>query len=193
MSILPPQYRDPAILDPSAVPTSAEESKYVSIYTLLISLVQLSGGTLPDAKMDRYLRRVNMEDSTPVSGFGKTEQLLKRLEKDGYVYKVREPTGTGDDDVYWVVGPRGKTEVGDEGVRGLVKVVYGEMGEGADEELETKIAKSLSIGQKAVAKGHEQQQNGGAEKQKKRRGRPKKNQQNEEEEEEEESEDDEDD
>ena len=124
VSILPIPFRTSEILDPPAVPTPAEESKYVAIYTLLISLIALVGGNLPDAKMERYLRRLQIEDNAPVDGFEKTEKLVKRLERDGYVFKVKETTGAGDDDVYWCVGPRGKVEVGDDGTRGLVRSVY---------------------------------------------------------------------
>ena len=181
MSILPSQFRDPEILPPPAAPTSTEDSKYTSIYTLLISLIMLSGSQLPDAKMDRYLRRLNMEDNTPVDGFEKTEKLLKRLEKDGYVLKIREGTGTGEDDVYWTVGPRGKVEVGESGVQGLAKAVYGEMDGEEEEELERRLASSLGMGEAPAKAGREGEG-------KKKRGRRRKDADEEEEEEEEEDE-----
>lgn len=133
--------------------------------------------------MDRYLRRLNMEDATPVDGCEKTEKLLKRLERDGYVLKVKESTGTGEEDVFWIVGPRGKVEVGDGGVRGLTEAVYGELEEVEAEELERKIGRSLGSAEKAavVANGVE----------KKKRGRPRKDEVPEEEEEESERESDE--
>lgn len=159
VSVLPPQYRDPAILPPPAVPTAEEEGKYTAIYTLLISLITLSGGSLPDTKMDRYLRRLNMQDTTPVATHTKTELLLKRMEKDGYLVKIKESTGTGEEDVYWTVGPRGKVEVGEDGVRGLTRTVYGVLGEGEEEELERRVGRSLGMGEKvavAAARGEEQ-------------------------------------
>lgn len=67
------------------------------------------------------------------------------MEREGYVTKVRESTGTGEEDIYWVVGPRGKVEVGEEGVRGLVKAVYG--GEEV-QELERRVERSLGAGMK---------------------------------------------
>jgi DNA-binding PadR family transcriptional regulator len=91
-----------------------------------------------------------MEDRTPILEYDRTEKLVKRMERDGYIVKVKESTGTGDDDVYWVVGPRGKVEVGENGVRGLAKTVFGAMEtEEEEEELERKIARSLGLGDRS--------------------------------------------
>lgn len=151
VSTLPADFHDPAILPPPRAPTSDEESRYTAIYTILVSLISLSGGALSAAKMERYLRRLEIEDNTPVAaqqatGQEKTEKLLKRMEREGYLIRVKESTGQGDDDVYWTVGPRGKVEIGEDGVRGLTKAVYGDLDEGADEELDRKIARSLGLG-----------------------------------------------
>ncbi|KAK3723434.1 hypothetical protein LTR37_001686 [Vermiconidia calcicola] len=145
ISILPPQYRNPAILTPA----STEESKYTSLTTLLTTLILLSGNSLPDAKMDRYLRRLGLEDNTPLEGAEKTEKMLKRMERDGYLYKVKESNAGmgGEEDVFWVVGPRGRVEVGEQGVRGLVGAVYGEVGEEEEEELERRVRRSLGLGE----------------------------------------------
>lgn len=150
VNVLPDPFRHPEILQPPAAPTVEEESKYSAVYTTLISLISLSGGQLPDAKLDRYLRRLQMEDNTPLQSHSKTENLLKRLEKDGYIVRIKESTGTGEEDVYWTVGSRGKVEVGDEGVRGLVRAVYGDLNEADEEELERKTLRSLGLGERAV-------------------------------------------
>nr|POF17364.1 non-structural maintenance of chromosomes element 3 like [Quercus suber] len=152
VSILPAQFRDPAIVPPSAVPTSAEESKYTALSTLIVSLISLSGGTLPDAKMERYLRRLNIQDNTPLadSELAKTEKLFKKLERDGYVMKTKESSGTGEEDVYWTVGPRGKMEVGDEGVKTLVRTVYGEQTNDEEcEDLERRLERTLGVAERA--------------------------------------------
>ncbi|KAK4507581.1 hypothetical protein PRZ48_001316 [Zasmidium cellare] len=185
-SILPSKFRDPEIIQPLAAPTAEDESKYTAIYTVLVSLIRLSGGALPDAKMDRSLQRLQMEDSTPVVDYEKTEKLMKRLEKDGYIVRIKESTGTGEDDVYWMVGPRGKIEIGDDGIRGLTKAVYGEQeDEAAETELERKLDRSLGISERQEQTNREQQ----AEKPKK----PRKKRQQQQEEEEEEDDDDEED
>jgi hypothetical protein len=115
--------------------------------------------------MDRFLRRTGLEDLTPVEGYEKTEKLVKRLEREGYVVKVKESAGNGEEDVFWVVGPRGKVEVGEKGVKGLVRAVY-DPAEGEEEgELESRVKRSLGI---AEGEGREQPTEG-----RKKRGRKK--------------------
>lgn len=179
-STLPTEFHDPAILPPSAAPTAAEEGMYTSIYTVLIALISLSGGALPEAKMERYLRRLGMEDQTPVTGYAKTEQLLKRMEKEGYLLKVKEAATAGEEDVSWHVGPRGKVEVGDDGVRGLGSAVYGDLNEEEETELQRRLMRSLGINERqAVEKADEHS----GDREKKKRGRKRKDEPEEEEEE----------
>lgn len=60
--------------------------------------------------------------------------------KENYLVRVRD-TSNGEEVIEYSVGPRGKTEVGAGGARGLVRKVY----EGSDlgEELERKLERSL--------------------------------------------------
>lgn len=133
-----------------------------------------------------------LEDNTPLTSFSKekdwskTEELLKRLQREGYVVKIKEPTGAGDEDVYWMVGPRGKVEVGDEGVKGLTRAVYGELNEAEEEELDRRMERSLGIGREVPSKSQQANGNGNGQSQQKKRGRKRKNATAEEEEEEEE-------
>ena len=159
-----------------SAPTSAEESKYTALYTLLISSIQLSDGALLDAKMERYLRRLSLEDNTPLEGpdISRTENLFKRFDREAYILKVKEVAGfLGEEDVFWVVGPRGKIEIGEDGMLGLVRAVYGDLGEEGEEELESKIARSLGVAEReALAEMRQQQkQRNGEKKQKKLRTR----------------------
>lgn len=55
---------------------------------------------------------------------GTLEKVLTRMVKEGYLEKRRD-TSSGEDLVEYVIGPRGKVEVGVRGVAGLVKSVYG--------------------------------------------------------------------
>lgn len=113
----------------------------------------LSGGSLPDGKLDRYLKRVNVDEVTPFAnaaaynGMDKTEKLLKRMEKDGYIVKIRE-NSTGEETIEWVMGPRGKVEVGETGTTGLVKAVYGDLDEEDAAELTRKTERSLGLAEK---------------------------------------------
>ncbi|TKA61998.1 hypothetical protein B0A55_10248 [Friedmanniomyces simplex] len=185
VSLLPAPFHDPAILSPPSIPTQATEAQYNSLYTLLISLISLSNNELADTKMERYLRRLGLEDHTPIPGYPKTELLLKRMEKEGYLVKVRESAGgQGEEDVNWMVGPRGKVEVGEQGVRGLVRAVYGEMDGHAEADLERRVVRSLGVGEEVVGKRGEESAP------KKKRGRKRKGGDGEEEAEVEEDEDD---
>ena len=169
----------PKILPPPQVPTVEAESQYVALYTFVIALILLSGGTLPDGKLDRYLKRVNVDETTPFadsmaySGIDKTDKLLKRMEKDGYIVKIRD-TSTGEETIDWVIGQRGKVEVGERGVTGLVKMVYGDLDEEEAEELERKLERSLGMAETRTQNEQTQTEP------KKRRGRKKANVQEEE-------------
>lgn len=77
-----------------------------------------------------------------VLGGEKTEKVLKRMEREGYIVKVCERDGGGEESIDYVVGPRGKAEVGEIGVAGVVRTVYGKRDVEAD-ELERKLVRSL--------------------------------------------------
>lgn len=144
---LPAPYRTADILCPSSAPTAESEAQYTALYSFVVSLIMLSGGTLADGRLERYLSRVNINDANPLSnsvtinGVDKMEKLLKRMEKDGYVYKVRDNSGA-DEIVEWLVGPRGKLEIGEHGVRGMVQSVFGEQQD--SEDFAKRLDRSLS-------------------------------------------------
>ena len=96
---------------------------------------------MPEAKLERYLRRTNADHSTPVD---KTDKLLQRLIKEGYIVKIRD-NSSGEELVDYMVGPRGKVEVGEDGVAAFVKRVYGQK---ADEDLNKKLERSLGLGER---------------------------------------------
>lgn len=172
-SILPGRYKDPQILSPPSAPTPVEEAKYTAVYTVLIALIALSGGSLPDMKMERYISKLGMSDLSPLNENEKTEFLFKRLIKDGYIVRSKESTGTGEDDVQWLVGPRGKLEVGEDGVRGLTKAVWGDLDDADDEELDRKIVRSLGVEERMAAVARRDANGDAGEKQKHKKGRRK--------------------
>ncbi|KAK2757084.1 Altered inheritance of mitochondria protein 18 mitochondrial [Arachnomyces sp. PD_36] len=153
---LPTAYRTPTILPPPRAPSSSTEATYTGLYTFIISLITLCGGTIPEQKLERYLRRVNADAYTPID---RTENLLGRLVKEGYLVKSRDTEG-GEEVVEYGVGGRGRVEVGDGGVEGVVRRVYGlggEVGEGGEglerEEFEAKLKRSLGLKDMAVRRG----------------------------------------
>lgn len=145
VSILPQAYRVPAILQPSQHPTLESESTYTALYSFVLSLVYLNKGALADGKLDRYLKRVNIESYTPL---GSIEKLMARMTKEGYIEKRRD-TSSGEEVVEWVPGPRGRMEIGARGVASMVQRVYAGA-EASDEqpeehELTGKLERSLGI------------------------------------------------
>lgn len=75
------------------------------------------------------------------------ENTIRKMKKEGYLVELKD--NTGDEQVTdWMVGPRGKMEVGNRGVQGLVRTVYGNS---ANEELEKKLNRSLGLTPRAAA------------------------------------------
>lgn len=71
----------------------------------------------------------------------KTENVLKKMANQGYITKVIDKSGD-EETIDWVVGPRGKIEIGNAGVHGLVNEVYGES---APEDLQQRLKRSLGM------------------------------------------------
>ncbi|TQW00970.1 hypothetical protein V2A60_001999 [Cordyceps javanica] len=142
-SILPAAYRSAAIIPPSRIPTLEDEATYLAFYTMVVSLIWLSANELSEPKLKRHLSRLNADKNV---GSEKTELTLKRMERQGYVVRKvdRPPVGhDGEEIVTWHLGPRGREEIGLDGVMGFVREVYGE----PSEDLERKLRSSLGIKQ----------------------------------------------
>ena len=97
------------------------ESTYTGMYSFIIAVILLNGGSLQETKLERYLKRTNADTYTPLD---RTDKFLQRLCKEGYLVRMREMDG-GEEIIEYMVGPRGKIEVGIRGVAGLVREVYG--------------------------------------------------------------------
>ncbi|KAL3422750.1 mage family protein [Phlyctema vagabunda] len=137
-SILPTAYRTPTIIPPSNIESPASEATYIGLYTVVISLIALNGGSLADHKLSRYLERMNADQ---MMGSEKTEFVLKKMERQTYIFKTIDNQGE-EQIVEWHVGPRGKMEIGNKGIKGLVTEVYGE---NAPEDLNKRIHNSLGM------------------------------------------------
>ena len=173
-SVLPQAYRAPEIIPPTKTSSSATESTYTALYTFIVAVIMLNGGSLPEQKLDRYLRRTNADSYTPID---RTDRLLQRLCKEGYIVRNREMDG-GEEVIEYMVGPRGKTEIGARGVADLAREVYGYHssrhqtagGDGEDveseraEEFESRLERSLGLRRREGSQErnrHGQTDNGG--------------------------------
>jgi DNA-binding PadR family transcriptional regulator len=142
-TILPEQYRIPEIIGPSRpleVDEINGEDSYVGLYTMTIALIIISGGMMPEGKLDRALRRMNADQSTPI---GSKDKTLSSMVKDGYIVKVKDVSGGGEETVDYIVGPRGKVEVGRDGVAQFIRMMHGESEDEA--ELEKRIQRTLDV------------------------------------------------
>ena len=140
-STLPPRFRKPNILPPAQIPSPASEAAYVGLTTFILALVYLSpSSSISEPRLEKHLKRMNA-DNYVLHG-EKTEKVLKRMEREQYIVKVRERDGGGEETVDYVVGPRGKVEVGERGIAGLVKRVYNKKDAETD-ELERRLVRSL--------------------------------------------------
>ncbi|KAL2109512.1 hypothetical protein VUR80DRAFT_2354 [Thermomyces stellatus] len=154
VSTLPKRYQNPAILAPSSAPTAEYEATYVGFYTMVIALIALSGGEITEPKLKRHFQRLNVDNKL---GVERTDDVLLKMEKSGYVVrKVENISADHDKNVSWLVGPRGKEEIGPEGVAGVVREVFG----GTTPELERKLAASLGITPEEPTGAQEDEENG---------------------------------
>ena len=140
-STLPPRFRKPNILPPAQIPSPASEAAYVGLTSFILALIYLSpSSSISESRLEKHLKRMNA-DNYVLHG-EKTEKVLKRMEREQYIVKVRERDGGGEETVDYMIGPRGKVEVGERGVAGLVKKVYNKKAAEAD-ELEKRLVRSL--------------------------------------------------
>lgn len=140
-SVLPPALREALCahgIGPSKAPDELSEAQYIGLCTFAVAAIVLAGGVLAQGKFDRQLRRAAAEQETPL---GTTEKVLGNMVKQGYIVRVKENSG-GEEVVEYYVGPRGKAEIGEKGVQGLVRAIYGENG-GPD--LERRLERSLKV------------------------------------------------
>ncbi|KAL2149978.1 hypothetical protein VTH82DRAFT_7654 [Thermothelomyces myriococcoides] len=149
-SILPEEYTTPAIMAPSKVESADGEASYIALYTTIIAIITLSGGELSEPRLRRHLSRLNAAEYMPSmnphdsnSPSEKTEAVLQRMVRQGYLVRVTDSRSGGDDDdaATWHVGPRGKVEVDKEAIAAFVRTVYG----GSSDALEAKLKASLRI------------------------------------------------
>ncbi|RKU45401.1 hypothetical protein DL546_005046 [Coniochaeta pulveracea] len=146
VSVLPPELRGPKIIAPSKVQSSEGEASYAGFYTTLIAIITLSGGELSEAMFRKFLSRLNADQTIPSMNPSnqnqpseQTEIVLQRLIRQGYLIKGTAAGEEGDEAITWHVGPRGKVEVDNEAIAGVVRAVFGDATEGLENKLQTSL------------------------------------------------------
>ncbi|RYO86170.1 hypothetical protein DL766_001972 [Monosporascus sp. MC13-8B] len=138
ISILPREFKSHAIIGPARAPGSQEEASYIGFYTMIISLIVLSGGELSDMKLKRHLGRMNASQNLPMD---KTDNVLQKLVRQGYLDKVVDKSDGDEDTITWCVGPRGKVEIPPQSIAAFVTEVWGEL----PDDFNKKLQKSLGL------------------------------------------------
>ncbi|KAI0112847.1 MAGE-domain-containing protein [Daldinia grandis] len=136
VSTLPPEYKSQSIIAPSRIPSTSEEAAYVGFYTMIISLIVLNGGELSDTKLRRYLTRLNASQNLPMD---KTDNVLQKIVRQGYVDKVVEKSDGDEDAVTWCIGSRGRVEVPPESIAAVITEVWGELPDGFHKKLQRSL------------------------------------------------------
>ena len=106
---------------------------------MAIGLITISGGMIPEGKLDRALRRMNADQTTPL---GSKDKTLAIMVKDGYLVRIKD-SSSGEETIDYIVGPRGKVEVGRDGVANLIRAIYGQSED--VEEVEKRIQRTLDV------------------------------------------------
>lgn len=128
----------------------------MALYTTIVAIITLAGGELSDARLRRFLKRLNADETMPSLNPGadnaaveKTDTVLQRMVKQGYLVKAVEAKVAGDEEsTTWHVGPRGKIEVDNEAIAAMARKVYG----GSTDELEKQLQVSLKVKDYKAAK-----------------------------------------
>lgn len=167
ISTLPEGYKvRQELLVPTRAPDQDTEATYTAICNIIVALLYLhtpSGhedydATEPisDTRLLRHLQRLGLREFAPTGpdGSENIDKLFAKLERQGYVEK-RKDNSTGEELVEWVVGPRGKREIGREGAARFVRAMYGfgldgrgpglELPEAGQEEDDTQGRRPLKI------------------------------------------------
>ncbi|KAI1258899.1 MAGE-domain-containing protein [Xylariaceae sp. FL1019] len=135
---LPKAYTTHTIIGPSRIPSTSDEASYTAFYTTVITIISLSNGEISDAKLRRHLTRLNAAQHLPMD---RTENVMAKLVRQGYLEKVVERVEGDEDIITWCVGPRGKTEVTSQNVAEFVSEVWRD----PPEDFDTKLEKSLGV------------------------------------------------
>ncbi|KAK8073861.1 MAGE family protein [Apiospora phragmitis] len=130
VSTIPAQYKTPEIIAPSRAPSAREEAEYVGFYSFVITIIHLAGGEMSDMKLKRQLTRMNASQNLPMD---KTDNVLAKLVRQGYLDKVVEKSDHGEEDTVTCVA-------------GFIRTVWGPE---KPDDFEKKLDRSLGLQQQA--------------------------------------------
>jgi hypothetical protein len=137
-------------MPPSIIGSADEEAAYTGLCSVIVSLIALSpGGQIPDHKLMSHLKRFNSEKNT---GLDTTAATLKKMINQGYIFRVVDKSAD-EETIDWIVGPRGKVEIGNKGIQGLVREVYGDS---APDDLDKRMQRSLGMEVRSINEGNEE-------------------------------------
>ncbi|KAF3922826.1 hypothetical protein ABW21_db0205328 [Orbilia brochopaga] len=168
VSILPEKFRIPNLLAPQL----PDDQTVLGLGSVILTLVYLSNRSLQENTLKRHLRKFGIDERIAVEGnreTGRVENILAKLVKDGYLVKLRDEVIPGQEQTFtYVIGPRGKLEMGREGVMAYVKRIY----EGADGEVEDTLERKINraIGKEDAEEKKQGGENEGEGEQEERRG-----------------------
>lgn len=91
------------------------------------------------------MTRLNASQNLPMD---KTDNVLQKLIRQGYLDKVVERVEGDEDMVTWCIGPRGKVEVSPQGIANVVTEVWGD----PPDDFDVKLHKSLGVRATAQAR-----------------------------------------
>ena len=133
-SILDARYRDADIVECHGF----KQQTYDGFVGFVVAVIYLNGRSLPAPKLLRYLGRLNADEWMPLD---RTERALQLMVKHGYIMRTKD--NDGDETSYeYHLGPRGKAEIGPEGVLRLIRTVYGD---DQIEDLEAKFKRNVGV------------------------------------------------
>ncbi|TGZ84659.1 MAGE-domain-containing protein [Ascodesmis nigricans] len=133
VSTLPIEYRLPTIL----APTTPKDAAYQGLVSFVVALIYLSGRILSVRNLERYLSQMDVDEHY-------ADKTLSQMQRHGYIVKVKDTTADiGDVTPFeYHLGPRAKMEIGEEGLKRLVRSVFGE---DAPEDLDARIKMNIGV------------------------------------------------
>ncbi|EWC43445.1 hypothetical protein DRE_07586 [Drechslerella stenobrocha 248] len=162
VSTLPEAYRIPLLLAPQL----PDDQAVLGLASALVTMVYLSGRSIGENLLRRHLRKFGVEERILVEGnreSGRIDNILAKLVREGYLVKLKDDVVVGQEQTFtYVVGPRGKLEVGREGVLSYVSRVYsGVDGDAVDDGLERKVNRAIGKDEAGERQAGEQEGGGG--------------------------------